>query len=174
MSDLTNNVISRRTLLKAGVWFSLLNALFLLMLSLRYLSFVPDELLSSHKFYLFCLVVSHFVFLSFIPFIILYVPLTILTKNRLVSMICAAVSITILFLVLGVDSYVFALYRFHINEYVIEQIAGPDALQVFEFAIIQYLIALGLVTVVILIQTFIFRLAYRIAARSRIDRKSVV
>jgi membrane-anchored protein YejM (alkaline phosphatase superfamily) len=168
MSDLTGNVVSRRTLLKAGVWFSILNSIFVLLLSFRYLSFVSEVLLTANKFYLFSLVFSHFVFLSFIPFFFLYTPLTILTKNKKVSIICAIIGISLLLFLLLIDSYVFTLYRFHINKYVIEQMLGPGASQVFELALVQYLLLALVVALLVVAEVYIFRLAYWLAEKKKI------
>jgi len=162
-----NNVISRRILLKAGTWFFLFNAVFVLLLSFRYLSFIPDELVSENTFYLFSLILSHFVFLSFIPFFFLYIPITILIQSKRTSMISAVIGITLLLFVLIIDSYIFSLYRFHINKFVIEQLLGPDADQVFEISFVLYLLAALLFSVVITAEVYLFRLAYWVAGKSR-------
>lgn len=154
-------------MLKAGTWFFLFNAVFILLLSIRYFSLIPDTFISGNKFYLFSLTLSHFVFLSFIPFFFLYTPVAILTKNKRISMICAVIGITLLLLVLVVDSYVFSLYRFHINKFVIEQVLGPDAGQVFEIPFVLYLLVGVGLAFVILTEIYLFRLAYWVANKSR-------
>lgn len=158
--------ISRRTLLKTGVWFSLFNVCIILLLSTRYIALIPE--VSANPFYLFSLVTSHFVFLSFFPFFFLYLPVTILTRNKKKSMIAAAVGATILLLLLLIDSYVFTLYRFHINKYVIEQVFGPDASQVFELAFVQYLLVGGVLALLVIVEVWLFRMAFRVANRCKI------
>jgi membrane-anchored protein YejM (alkaline phosphatase superfamily) len=167
MPHLTGNVISRRTLLKAGVWFSILNSFFILLLSFRYLSHIPDILLVSNRFYLFLLVVSHFIFLSFLPFFFLFTPITILSKNKRISTVCAILGITLLLILLLIDSYVFTLYRFHINKYVIQQILGPGASQVFEMAFVQYLLIALVVILVVIAEFYVFRFAYWLAEKKK-------
>ncbi|MDR1729352.1 MAG: sulfatase-like hydrolase/transferase [Prevotellaceae bacterium] len=159
--------VSRRVLLKAGMWFFLFNTVFVLLLSFRYFSLIPDELITEHPFYLFSLILSHFVFLSFIPFFFLYTPITILTKNKRTSMICAIIGVTLLLFVLIIDSYIFSLYRFHINKFVVEQLLGPDAGQVFELPFVLYLLALLFFSLVIACEIYLFRLAYWVAGKSR-------
>ncbi len=161
------NVVSRRILLKAGTWFFLFNAIFILLLSFRYSFLISDKLIAENPFYFFSLTLSHFVFLSFIPFFFLYTPVTILTKNRWTSMICAVIGITLLLFVLIIDTYIFSLYRFHINKFVIEQLLGPDAGQVFELPFVLYLLAVLLFLLVIAGEVYLFRLAYWVAGKSR-------
>lgn len=157
------DVVSRRTLLKAGVWFSLFNSIFLLLLSFRYASFVPDEVFGNSRFYIYSLIISHFVFLAFVPFFFIYLPLTILTKNKRKSMIIASVSMTLALIVFLIDSYVFSLYRFHLNKYVFEQMAGPGAGQVFELSIFIYMLAVFILVVAVLLEILIFRASYKLA-----------
>ncbi len=162
-----DNEVSRRILLKAGTWFFLFNAVFVLLLSLRYFWLIPDEMAMENPVYLVSLMLSHFVFLSFIPFFFLYIPVTILTKNRRTSMICAVTGVTLLLFLLTIDSYIFSLYRFHINRFVIEQLLGPDAGQVFEMSFVLYLLAVLLFSLVVAAEVYLFRFAFWVAGKSR-------
>ncbi len=80
---------------------------------------------------------------------------------------CAIAGVTILLLVLLIDSYVFSLYRFHINKFVIDQLLGPDASQVFEMAFVQYLLAFVLLALLVFAEVYIFRFAYWITSKTR-------
>ena len=157
------SVVSRRTLLKAGVLFFMFNSIFLLILSSKYVFFIPDEVYDNSRFYVSSLLVSHFIFLAFIPFFFVYLPLTILTKNRRVSMFVASISMTLTLLVFLIDSYVYSLYRFHLNKYVFEQLLGPGAGQVFELSISLYLLAVTVLVVAVIIEILIFKGSYRLA-----------
>ncbi|MBO4806153.1 MAG: DUF3413 domain-containing protein [Paludibacteraceae bacterium] len=160
-----DNVVSRRTLLKAGFYFFLMNSVLFLLLSFRYLSFVSDEARADSPFFLYSLQLSHFVFLAFLPYIFAYVPLTILTKNKRTSRIVAMVTSSLSLIVFLIDSYIFSLYRFHINKSVMDQLLGPDAGQVFEFSWVIYLLALLLLTLLLTLEYWTFKLAYRWAEK---------
>ncbi len=82
-------------------------------------------------------------------------------------MICAVTGITLLLFALIIDSYTFSLYRFHINKFVIEQLLGPDAGQVFEVSFVLYLLAVFLFLVVIIAEFYLFRFACWVAGKSR-------
>lgn len=160
------NVVSRRTLLKAGVYFFLMNSLFFLLMSFRYLSFVSDEARADSPLFLYSLQLSHFVFLAFLPFFFAYLPLTILAKNKRTSTWVAVVVASLSIILLLVDSYIFSLYRFHFNKSVVDQLLGPDAGQVFELSVVIYLLAVALLALLALGEYFLFRLAYKWAERS--------
>lgn len=159
------NIVSRRTLLKAGVYFFLLNSLLFLLLSFRYLSFVSDEARADSPFFLYSLQLSHFVFLAFLPFFFAYVPLTILTKNKRTSTIVAVVTSALSLIIFLIDSYIFSLYRFHFNKSVMDQLLGPDAGQVFEISFAIYILAVVLLAVIFFLEYQAFRLSYKWAER---------
>lgn len=162
----SENVVSRRTLLKAGVYFFLMNAVLFLILSFRYLSFVPEDARADSPFFLYSLQISHFVFLAFLPFFFAYVPLTILTKNKRTSSIVAATVSTISLIVFVVDSYIFSLYRFHFNKSVIDQLLGPDADQVFEMSVAIYFLALAIFALLFFLETLAFKISYKWAEKA--------
>ena len=138
---MSGNIVSRRVLLNAGLWFVLFNAVLIVLLSMKYVVQIPELPDGFSKVYLTMFAISHSVVLALIPYVFVFLPVTILTRCKRKSMIAAAVSFTLYLLVLVIDSYIFSLYRFHINSYVIEQIAGPGAGQVFEISTAIYVLA---------------------------------
>lgn len=157
------SVVSRRILLKAGVWFALFNFLFVFLISLKYFVLIPDQVWDEHLCYLGTYILTHFVFISFLPLFFIYLPVTILARSNRVSMICASVVASLFLIILAVDAYVFSLYRFHINSYVLEQVFAPGATQVFEFTVAQYFLVIGLLALLFLIEILLFKLAFRLA-----------
>jgi len=168
MTDLNAKTIGRKKLLKIGVWFSLLNAVILLLLSIFYTSLMPVELIAANKVYLFLLIVSHFVFLSFIPFFLVYAPVAALTKSKRASMLAIAIVNTLLLVILLIDVYTFSLYRFHLNESVLEQLLGPDASQVFELAFTIYIMTVVIFALLVLGEIALYRLACRVESKVRV------
>lgn len=158
-------VVSRRTLLKTGVWFALFNAIFVFLISTKYFVLIPDQIWNEHPFYLCAYILTHFVFITSLPLFFIYLPVTILARSNRVSMVCAAVVATIFLILLTIDAYVFSLYRFHINSYVLEQVFAPGATQVFEFTSMQYLLVAGVLVFLLLIELALFRLAFFLSER---------
>lgn len=151
--------VSRRRLLKIGVWFSLFNALFVLLISMKYNVLVPNQIWSEHPFYLCAYILTHFVFITFLPLFFCYLPITILARSTRANMIASASVSTICLILLAIDAYVFSLYRFHLNYYVLEQVFAPGATQVFEFTVVQYLLVAALLAVLFAVEVGLFKLA---------------
>lgn len=154
--------VSRRRLLKIGLWFSLFNALFVLLISMKYHVLIPNSIWSEHPFYICAYILTHFLFITFLPLFFCYLPVTILARSKRANMICSAVVSTICLLLLTVDAYVFSLYRFHLNYYVIEQVFAPGATQVFEFTFTQYLLVFGVLALIVALEIGLFKLADKI------------
>ena len=115
---------SRRQLLIHGAWFYLLNTLVLLMIGCRYFQYFTDLTGLITYFYLFITTLSHFALLSFIPYLILYVPTVVIFSQRTIAWIVAGISGALMAIFLLIDSFVFNLYRFHINRFVFELLFG--------------------------------------------------
>jgi len=163
---MSENIVSRRVLLNAGLWFVLFNAVLIALLSMKYVVQIPDLPDGFSKVYLTLFAISHSVVLALIPYVFVFLPVTILTRCKRKSMIAAAVSFTLYLLVLVIDSYIFSLYRFHINSYVIEQIAGPGAGQVFEISTAIYVLAVVLVAAIFAGELFLFKFACSLKERT--------
>lgn len=157
--------VSRRRLLKIGIWFSLFNALIVLLISMKYNVLIPNHIWSEHPFYICAYILTHFVFITFLPLFFCYLPITILARNTRSSMICAALVSTLCLLILTIDAYVFSLYRFHLNYYVFEQVFAPGATQVFEFTMVQYLLVAGVIGLIFAVEIGFFKLASKIVDR---------
>ena len=67
-----------RALLKWGGWFTLVNALLMGIIGIRYLLSAPMPQEGLAQFYLFTAYVGHFAFLAYVSYILIILPLTIL------------------------------------------------------------------------------------------------
>ena len=124
---------------KAGIWYCLLNSVFVLLISTKYFFLLFSGVASVHPVYSVMACVSHFFALCMLPFLLIFLPIYSLLKNyRLAKWVSIVMSVLSL-IVLTIDAYVFSLYRFHLNIYVLEQVFGPASGQVFEFSIGQYI-----------------------------------
>lgn len=150
---------------KAGVWFHLINSAFVFLIASKYIELLFDGAGQVHPLYSVAACFSHFLAISFLPFLLFFLPVCYFTKKeRLVrwgSIVLAAVCLVIL----TIDAYVFYLYRFHIDSYVLEQVFGPSSGQVFEFTIGQYLLVVGVVLALLAMEYGIYRLASYVAER---------
>lgn len=161
MLNLVRNVLSDRYV-KVGIWYSLLNSFFVVLISTKYFAILFAETASVLPMYSVLACISHFLFLTFLPFLLIYLPILFLTKkNSLAKWITIVLSVLSL-VILTIDSYVFSLYRFHLNSYVLEQVFGPDSGQVFELSWILYFLLFVVTIVLVLLQRGVFFLSEKI------------
>ncbi len=158
-----SSVVSRRRLLKAGGWFALFNSLLVFLISLKYFTLIPEDIWNGHALYICAYILTHFVFITILPIFFIYLPVTILLRSNRASLICASLVATLFLIIFALDAYIFSLYRFHINSYVLEQVFAPGATQVFEFTISQYFLVGGVLVALFLIEMLMFKLAFRLA-----------
>lgn len=138
----------RKTLLKQGLWFFFFNTVFLLLIASRYFRYFSDVGSFITLFYLIITTLSHFAVLSFLLFLF-YLPVIAIYPNRNVAWVWAALLSTLGSAVLLLDTYVFDLYRMHINRFILQLIFGGAGSQIFEFHIRQYLLSYGLVVLML-------------------------
>ena len=154
---------SRRKLLKVGLGLALFNALILNILYYRCVNLAPAPADTGSSIYLVCFCLSYLGMLSVLPIIFVYLPVLMLSENRRKAcLIGGSIAYTIYLLILIIDSYVFCLYRFHLNHTVIEQVAGPGAGQVFELSFIIYILAAIVLVVLFLLEAFLYIVSYKL------------
>lgn len=145
---------NRKTLISQGAWFFFFNSILFLLISTRYFHYFAkiDSFITA--FYLVIATLSHFIGLSFICFLVLYLPAVAIYPKRKFAWIWAAIVASIGVSWLYIDSIVFQLYRFHINKFVLELLFGGGASQIFQFSIYQYLLILGIYAIGICVLLF--------------------
>ncbi len=137
-------------------WYVLANSALLLLIALRYFTVLDLPAGGGARAFLGLMSVGHFVSLSFLLSLPLLLLALLAPVARLV-VVLAIVSYTTLALLLLVDTFVFAQYRFHINGAVINLLTGGAAGDIFVFSWVMYLLAGLAVLALILLQLFVAR-----------------
>ena len=112
-------VAERKLNLKAGAWYFLSIAILAICIASRYFKYMQIDGDWLTVIYLFAATVSHFVLLSMIVYAVLFIPLIFFIRNKNILHWYVALISTLTLLLLLLDTYVFDLYRFHINEFVL-------------------------------------------------------
>jgi len=109
-------------------------------------------------FYLTILTISHFAFLQYLIFGILYIPFTFFfTQKKILQTIAILIFSTSIFILL-IDTEVYKLYRFHINSFTLNLLFGGNGLEIFEFSSSLYLFAVLIFFAIILFEFFVLKL----------------
>lgn len=132
----------RKQLLQIGFWFYVLNTIPLLLIASRYFNYITDVDGFFTASYIASATISHFMSLSLVGYL-LFIPLVLLFPYRKVAWISASIIATLGLCLLTIDTFVFDLYRMHINSFILELVFGGAASQIFKFHSSQYLMMAG-------------------------------
>ncbi|MCG8475153.1 MAG: DUF3413 domain-containing protein [Cytophagales bacterium] len=143
------NKYSRKDLLRWCAQFSTLNAVFLILVGFRFLSFSGEPENIKAWLYAVVTILGHFGTLSFLPFVLLSLLVATLLFHRFVH-IAAVVMFLIMDLGLLVDTFIFAQYRYHFNGFVLGMLFGGAAGDIFQFSTMMYIVAGSSVVLVFL------------------------
>lgn len=155
---------TRKELINKGFWFFALNSIIVLLIASRYLKYVSDTDITT-IIYLIVTTTSHFVSLSLLQFLI-YLPIVLIIPQRTTAWVAAGIISALGSLLLLTDTFVFDLYRIHINRFILELIFGGAGAQIFEFSTQQYV--MGIVMVLLFLGLMLFS-ANRIFNRTKIN-----
>ncbi|WP_170830040.1 DUF3413 domain-containing protein [Williamwhitmania taraxaci] len=144
----------RKLLLKQGAWVFLFISLFYILIASRYFQYFSDAGNVLTIGYLTLVTISHFVMLSLLTYLLLYVPVVLLVPNRTVAWVWAALAASMGLAILFLDTFVFSLYRFHINRFTLELLFGGAGGQIFEVHLAQYFQMIGVVLLFLAIMLF--------------------
>lgn len=111
---------------------------------------------------------AHSALICLIPFLILYLPLTLCKVKSKTSGIITSVLYIIILLLLIINRFVFNIYHFHINGFIIELLTGPGAGDIFVFDTMIYVKA---VLILLIVATVVLALLYLAFI---IDKKLVI
>ena len=95
--------------------------------------------------------VTHAAVFCLVPFLALELPLALTGCRRRLSGTVLPAVYALLFIVAVVNSYVYSIYHFHINGLVLEMLTGPGASEIFVFSTWEYVKAISLAAVFLLI-----------------------
>lgn len=129
----------RAQLARWAGWYFLANAAVMLLLSLRYFSAaaVPDDLFAN----VFSLLAATGHFASFVLVgMLVTLPLVVLVPRKGVIFAFAQIFMGLVLLVLIIDTFVFAQYRYHLNGMVLNLLLGGAALEIFTFSGVVWLL----------------------------------
>ena len=148
---------------KAEFWFAILNTFFVFLISYKYFVLLHSEASALHPVYSVVAFFCHFVCLTLLLLGGVFFQLYFFTRKYLLAKWVTIVLATIALIILIIDAYVFSLYRFHLNSYVLTQVFGPASGQVFEFTVGQYIAVAVVLLLLLTIEMFVFKLAEKLA-----------
>ena len=154
--------------LQFGAWFFLAISILAIVVSFRYLKYVStggDWLTIT---YLAATLLSHFSTLSFLIYGLLFVPVALLFKKKQVLIWCAVVIGSVSLLVLILDTFIYDLYRFHINGFVLDMVFGGAFSEIFVFDLVMYLKVAAFVVLLTAIVYLLTRIIWSLFERKKL------
>lgn len=135
---------SRRVLLRWLTWFAVLNGLALILLATSYLRYGPAPHDWLAQTFITLALPSQLLTIAFMPWPILALLALLLPSRRLLLAVATTIYCALFLLVL-VDTRVFALNRFHLNAMVWNVLTGGAASQILVFSTWDWILAFGIV-----------------------------
>lgn len=132
--------------IKKGFVYFILSTLLLSLQFLHYMYKSPQfELMDFHGwvFYLSA-AISHAATFALVPYLLVYVPWVAITGKGRVPSFVHALLMAVINILACLNGYVFALYKFHINGFVLSLVFGEGADEIFTFDSSIYLFAVGM------------------------------
>ncbi len=161
-------IYSKKDILKTGFWFFLFNTLLAIVISLRDFRYLPELDGVLPYIYLICTEISHIALLSFLCYLVLYVPIALLVRHK-GTMQWWAMGIACLgLIILLIDSFVFDLYRFHINEPVLDMVFGASPGNVFQINFSQYVLVIAILSIILVAERFVFRFIFKLVLSQKL------
>lgn len=151
--------------LQVGAWFFLANSFIVLLIALRFTKHISGVEGSLTYIYIISATLSHFIALTFLPYVVFYLPIALLVPRKLILQICGASIITLSLASLVIDTFVYDLYRFHINSFTLELLFGGAGSDIFSFHWSQYLLVISAVVVTWGLELFVLRALLKSADR---------
>ena len=161
--------LPRGKLLRWLGWFSLANVLLLAMVSVRY--FAIADVAHSPRAVAFAVAASlgHFASLAAIG-LLLTIPIVLLVPRKGFVFLFTQIVMSIVLILLIVDTFVFAQYRYHINGMVLGLIFGGAASEIFSFSAGMWLLFALLAAACVAFQWWLGRMAWRWVERIQARR----
>lgn len=148
--------IGRGQAIQFGAWFFLINSILTILIAVRFMKHFGHVEGVWAWVYLSFTTIGHFVTLTFLPYFALFVPLALLLPRKTVLTVGAALIVTAGHAVLGIDTFVFDLYRFHINSFTLELVFGGAGTDIFSFHYWQYGIVISSITILLIFEIIVF------------------
>jgi len=157
--------INRKMLFRWSSWFSLFNFFVVVILVGRYLTFTTDLEYFLQFIYIFTVLLGHASVLVFLPFLMVFVPVILITPRQTILRTAGVCIGTIGVTGLILDFDVYSQYRFHLNGMVFDFIINGGR-EIFDFSWVTYTFGALVVFAVILLQIFFSYLAWEISKKA--------
>jgi len=164
----------RRDLLSVGLWFTAINTIFAVLISFRYAKYIELDASPLNWIYMALASVGHYGLLSLLLYSVILVPLTLLVPRRNIVAGIGILVMTLAHAILLIDTFVFDLFRFHLNLFVLQMLFGSGASQIFVFDIVLYLKATLSIACIIGLELFTFVVAWKLHVNRRLKRAWIV
>ena len=135
-------------LLRWGGWFTLTNMIVALLISTRYFAMVTMPESPMAWAYLITMPPGHMAMLAFIPFLLVFLPLSFLLPRALAKALLIAMA-TLGLTVLTIDTMVFAQYRFHLSPIYLDMIIKGGN-QIISFSAQTWAMGIGAILILLL------------------------
>ena len=151
---------TRKQLVRWASWFFCVNTLLLLIVSLRYfivIDFPNQPIAQAFNVFAF---IGHFAFLGFLGFLLVLPVILLLPSRPLITTIANTLAVALIVIII-IDTFVFAQYRFHLNSMVFSLVFGGAGDEIFHFSTKLWMITLGGLLLIIAIEFALSRLIWR-------------
>jgi membrane-anchored protein YejM (alkaline phosphatase superfamily) len=152
--------------LKSGAWYFLSITLIAIFIAFRYLKYVKTGGDWLTIFYLSVTMINHFAVLAFLVFLLFYVPIAWFIKSLKFRIAFISLLATVGLILLLLDTYIYDLYRFHINGFVLNLVFGGAFSEIFIFDNWMYFKAILFFMVAYLLLYFLARVIFRLYDRN--------
>lgn len=159
----SNQPMNRIKAMRFGAWFFLFNSLIVLLIALRYTKHISGIEGELTYIYIIFSTLSHFITLTFIPYLVLYLPIALLFPKKIILQVWGASIITLSLAILVIDTFVFDLYRLHINSFTLELLFGGAGTDIFSFHTTQYILVISAVLICWIAELAVFRILLKSA-----------
>lgn len=158
----------RKKILSAGAWFYLANVILAFFISFRYLKYCAFAGNPFLIFYASIASISHFASLVFISFLFIYLPFALIYPSSKAAKILSIALCSASLALLVLDTFIFDLYRFHINGFVIDMVFGGNFTQIFVFSTAVYLKTIIFLILLIVSEILLSKLVWRLFESNRL------
>lgn len=150
----SENIVTRKSLRQWESVYLLINTLFIIFIAQRYTFTVDLPASFSSWFYYINISLGHFSFLALLLLGLVFIPLSLLIPHQKILLSVNVVLMTFLITLLGVDTFVFDQYRFHISPFFLKMIIDAGD-QVIGFSSLMWLTFISFVSLVLLFQSYL-------------------
>ena len=152
--------MKRGVLIQWGAWFFIANACLGMLIGIRYFTTIPDIVQTGIEWlFVGVTLFSHILLINFLLFLLLFIPLVLITGSKILSYLWGIVLGTFGLCFLLLDTFIYAQYKFHFNGFVFNLLFGGSFTDIFSFSFAFYALSLGMIIALALTQWLIYRWA---------------